>query len=119
MTGDWKTRKTEPRFPSVSHCPWKSLRDSHIPTAPADSVSEIVQTNFKKGAPESRIAHFPPSGSYFNEKMLWPLRDSSGLVEFHYWLEKLEKRKRKPQMNTDTYPCFLTVFIYVYRRLNF
>jgi len=70
MTGDWKTRKTEPRFPSVSHCPWKSLRDSHIPTAPADSVSENVQTNLKKGAPESRIAHFPPSGSFFNEKML-------------------------------------------------
>jgi hypothetical protein len=35
MTGAWKTRKTKPRFPFVSPSPWKSLRDSHIPTAPA------------------------------------------------------------------------------------
>ena len=35
MTGVWKTRKTKPRFPFVSHSPRKSLRDSHIPTAPA------------------------------------------------------------------------------------
>jgi len=35
MTGTWKTRKTKPRFPFVSHSPWKSLSDSHIPTAPA------------------------------------------------------------------------------------
>jgi hypothetical protein len=35
MTGSWKTRKTKPRFPFVSPGPWKSLRDSHIPTAPA------------------------------------------------------------------------------------
>ena len=35
MTGTWKTRKTKPRFPFVSPSPWKSLRDSHIPTAPA------------------------------------------------------------------------------------
>jgi hypothetical protein len=34
MTGLWKTRKTKPRFPFVSPGPWKSLRDSHIPTAP-------------------------------------------------------------------------------------
>src|SRR5260370_10937183 len=35
MTGAWKTRKTKPRFPFVFPSPWKSLRDSHIPTAPA------------------------------------------------------------------------------------
>src|SRR5260370_26919512 len=35
MTGAWKTRKTKPRFPFVFTSPWKSLRDSHIPTAPA------------------------------------------------------------------------------------
>ena len=40
MTGAWKTRKTKPRFPFVSHSPWKSLRDSHIPTAPRVFVSQ-------------------------------------------------------------------------------
>ena len=40
MTGAWKTRKTTPRFPFVSHSPWKSLRDSHIPTAPTVFVSQ-------------------------------------------------------------------------------
>ena len=33
--GPWKTRKTKTRFPFVSPRPWKSLRESHIPTAPA------------------------------------------------------------------------------------
>ena len=39
MTGAWKTRKTKPRFPFVFPSPWKSLRDSHIPTAPAMAIS--------------------------------------------------------------------------------
>jgi hypothetical protein len=59
MTGAWKTRKTEPRFPFVSHCPWKSLRDSHIPTAPADFVSENVQTQTQERRPWPRIASLP------------------------------------------------------------
>jgi hypothetical protein len=33
--GPWKTRKTKTRFPFLFPRPWKSLRDSHIPTAPA------------------------------------------------------------------------------------
>ena len=49
MTGTWKTRKTKPRFPCVSHSPWKSLRDSHIPTAPAASyVSKLSKPNSRK-----------------------------------------------------------------------
>ncbi len=50
MTDAWKTRKTEPRFPFVSHSPWKSLRDSHIPTAPA-----------RRGKVENQkqVSHFP------------------------------------------------------------
>jgi hypothetical protein len=50
MTGAWKTRKTKPRFPFVSHSPWKSLRDCHIPTAPAH-----------RGKVENRkqVSHFP------------------------------------------------------------
>jgi hypothetical protein len=50
MTGAWKTRKTKPRFPFVSHRPWKSLRDSHIPTAPA-----------RRGKVENQnqVSHFP------------------------------------------------------------
>jgi hypothetical protein len=47
MTGAGKTRKTKPRFPFVSHGPWKSLCDSHIPTAPAVFVSQ----NSKKTNP--------------------------------------------------------------------
>jgi hypothetical protein len=35
MTLPWKTRKTKTRFPFVFPSPWKSLRDSHIPTARA------------------------------------------------------------------------------------
>jgi hypothetical protein len=49
MTGAWKTRKTKPRFPFVSHGPWKSLRDSHIPTAPTVFVSQTFETKLKKG----------------------------------------------------------------------
>jgi hypothetical protein len=54
MTGAWKTRKTEPRFPAVSHSPWKSLRDFHIPTAPA-----------RRGKVENQnqVSHFPTRGS--------------------------------------------------------
>jgi hypothetical protein len=49
MTGAWKTRKTEPRFPFVSHRPWKSLRDSHIPTAPTVfCVSKPSKPNSRK-----------------------------------------------------------------------
>ena len=50
MTGAWKKRKTKPRFPFVSHSPWKSLRDSHIPTAPA-----------RRGKVENQkqVSHFP------------------------------------------------------------
>ena len=50
MTGAWKTRKTKPRFPFVSHSPWKSLRDFHIPTAPA-----------RRGKVENQkqVSHFP------------------------------------------------------------
>jgi len=49
MTDAWKTRKTRIRFPFVSHSPWKSLRDSHIPTAPAASyVSKLSKPNSRK-----------------------------------------------------------------------
>src|SRR5208282_341017 len=83
MTGAWKTRKTKPRFPLVSHSPWKSLRDSHIPTASArrgkvenqrqvyhfPTRCSLNQIN-KERRPLRRVASLPPSGSSFNEKML-------------------------------------------------
>jgi len=50
MTGAWKTRKTKPRFPFVSHSPWKSLRDFHIPTAP---------TTRGKVENQKQVSHFP------------------------------------------------------------
>ncbi len=51
MTCAWKTRKTKPRFPCVSHGPWKSLRDSHISTAPTVFVSQNLKIKPKKGDP--------------------------------------------------------------------
>ena len=53
MTG---ARKTKPRFPFVSHCPWKSLRDSPIPTAPTVFVS---QNQNSRKEPLRRIASLP------------------------------------------------------------
>jgi hypothetical protein len=55
MTGGgqrWKTAIAKAmgaarRFPTAAHRPWKTLRVSHIPTAPAASVS--LNTN-PKGA---------------------------------------------------------------------
>lgn len=47
--GLWKTRKTNHRFSVVSHSPWKSLRDSHIPavaTATAVEKMEIQRQDF-------------------------------------------------------------------------
>jgi len=50
--------------PAVSHRPWKSLRDSPIPTA---STATIHQSK-KKGAP---LEPYPtPPGSFLDEKML-------------------------------------------------
>ena len=59
MTGAWKTRKTKPRFPFVSHHPWKSLRDSHIPTAPARRG---------KVENENHVSHFPTWCSLFQNQ---------------------------------------------------
>jgi hypothetical protein len=66
MTGSWKTRKTKPRFPFVSPGPWKSLRDSHIPTAPAVALflsTENKSEKPKKGARQNAPLNFTPSGS--------------------------------------------------------
>ena len=35
MSVPWKAWKTNPRFSTLPTAPWKSLRDSHIPTAQA------------------------------------------------------------------------------------
>ena len=51
MTDARKTRKTEVRFPLVSHGPWKSLSDSHIPTAPAAGYVQTLKIKPKKGDP--------------------------------------------------------------------
>jgi hypothetical protein len=45
--GPWKTRKTKTGFPFVFPSPWKSLCDSHIPTAPAIAVFLTGKTNPK------------------------------------------------------------------------
>jgi hypothetical protein len=66
MTGWWKTRKTKPRFPFVCHRPWKSLRDSHIPTAP--TISFLSKPKSQKGGLAAELRS--PPGSFFDEKML-------------------------------------------------
>jgi hypothetical protein len=58
MTGAWKTRKTKPRFPFVSHSPWKSLRDSahsHRPGSVCIS-SPQKQNSRKETLPADRFA---------------------------------------------------------------
>jgi hypothetical protein len=39
MTVPWKAWKTNNRFSTLPTAPWKSLRDFHIPTAPATTTS--------------------------------------------------------------------------------
>jgi hypothetical protein len=56
MTDAWKTRKTKPRFPFVSHRPWKSPRDSHIPTAPTICVSQNPSKPRKETLAADRFA---------------------------------------------------------------
>jgi hypothetical protein len=54
-----------------SHSPWKSLRDSHIPTAPATVY--LPKTKSKpnpRKETQTRIASLPLSGSFFDENML-------------------------------------------------
>src|SRR5579859_6758534 len=87
MTGPWKTRKTKPRFPFVFPSPWKSLRDSHIPTAPArrgkvenqKQVSHFPTLLSSLSNPQNQTQERRPgagslrsrrSGSFFHEKML-------------------------------------------------
>ena len=48
---------------AVSHRPWKSLRDSHIPTATTATMHQLK----KKGVPSDPYTN--PPGSFFNEKM--------------------------------------------------
>jgi len=66
-----------------AHSPWKSLRDSHISTASAGrgkmenqkQVSHFPTCCFCSQNPIQKgglaaVAPLPPSGSFFNEKML-------------------------------------------------
>ena len=66
MTGAWKTRKTNGRFSIVSPSPWKSLRDSHISTAPAIFSLDQKQTQNQERSPAERAPDFTPSGSFLD-----------------------------------------------------
>src|SRR5207245_2556163 len=48
--GPWTPRKTKSRFSPGAHSPWKSRRDSHIPT---------VATKHWKWKTKNRFSHFP------------------------------------------------------------
>ena len=51
MTGRWKAWKTNPRFSTLPTAPWKSLRDSHIPTASAtNAIYPLTQKPDGRGA---------------------------------------------------------------------
>src|ERR1700693_62 len=101
--GLWKERKTKNGFPSLptalgNRCAiptfppprrrtqmekWKSK--SRIPTFPLHGFP--LPNSFRKEA-ELRIASLPPSGSSFDEKMLWPAgaaprRNSDARLEEH------------------------------------
>ena len=43
MTVPWKAWKTNPRFSTLPTAPWKSLRDSHIPTAPTTNPIYLLR----------------------------------------------------------------------------
>jgi hypothetical protein len=45
MTVPWKAWKTKTRFSTLPPAPWKSLRDSHIPTAPATNLIYLLTQN--------------------------------------------------------------------------
>ena len=68
MTGCRKRGKPKAGFPSASHTPWKSLRDSHIPTAPATAI--YLQNPTQERNRPLPVTSLPPSDSFFNEKML-------------------------------------------------
>jgi hypothetical protein len=51
MTVPWKAWKTNPRFSTLPTAPWKSLRDSPIPTAPATGPVYLKQNPDGHGAP--------------------------------------------------------------------
>jgi hypothetical protein len=49
MTGACKTKENQTQVSLRSHGPWKSLRDSHIPTAPTVFVSQnLSKPNSRK-----------------------------------------------------------------------
>jgi hypothetical protein len=65
MTGRGKEENQQQVF-LLFHRPWKSLRDSHIPTA-----STTILLSFELKPKERNPAHhLSPSGSSFNENML-------------------------------------------------
>ena len=45
MPVPWKAWKTNPRFSTLPTAPWKSLRDSHIPTAPTTNPIYLLKAN--------------------------------------------------------------------------
>ena len=72
----WKCRTVENeenqnQASLVFHRPWKSLRDSHIPTTPTTILPFPNQNQKTRKEPQLRRKPQPPSlGSSFDEKML-------------------------------------------------
>src|SRR5450755_2114327 len=78
MTGGghlWKTgianaMGTSRRFPTAAHHPWKTLRVSHIPTAPTTLFFSFSLFKSRTKGPDAARCPYLGSGSSFNENML-------------------------------------------------
>jgi hypothetical protein len=59
-------------FPTVVHHPWKSLRDSHIPTAPTMPAKTDQKTKERSPAdPLTRVQSFRPPLGLENASVVW------------------------------------------------
>jgi hypothetical protein len=102
MTGSWKTRKTKTRFPFVSHSPWKSPRDSHIPTAPAVCVPQNQNSRKETLAAERFTPRLQAHSSMRKCSVRWA-EDEADLmaavlrsqIELRSWAEFVSTARRR------------------------
>ena len=59
--GRWTAGKTNRRFSSAAHRPWKSLHDSHIPAAPVRDRRGKVEI-------QAQDSHFPTACSHLSNQ---------------------------------------------------
>jgi hypothetical protein len=95
MTASGKRRKTKTGFPFVSPSPWKSLRDSHIPTAPITAVP-FFRIQF------TRALRAPATGKDTHERSCSQRPEEAGalpLFQAHPALESTLRFRLTPRWN--------------------